>query len=260
MPGDLGRIDTKWAAMKPAADFMNATASRVNTLMGGIGGHGSLASMLGSAGGGVSANPDRSTICRMAKVSARTGVGNYTGMIYDGDLTGSSGSITIPGGMTPPSGVNVIVVNATEAASAGGSPLFPGQWVLGIWMGHGPDASGENRPIFVVGGGSGMFPVILTYGSSPGADGTATAAATWAYTIYSIGDPGLTTPLASNIQPTKPRDFGPRVRQAPSVADTSYSYGTAFYCVPPSSGPNPVLLWDAGETEPALCLSGGVAC
>ncbi len=105
-----------------------------------------------------------------------------------------------------------------------------------------------------------LFPVLLTYGSSPGADGTATAAASWAYTVYAVSDPGLTTPLASNIQPTKPRGLGSRARQASSVANTSYSYGTAFYGVPPSSGPNTVLLWDAGETEPALCLTGGAAC
>ena len=106
----------------------------------------------------------------------------------------------------------------------------------------------------------GTFPVLLTYGSSPGADGSATTAATWAYTIYAVGDTALANPLASNIQPTKPRDVGPRTRQAQSVANTSYSYGTAFYGVPPSSGPNTVLLWDAGETEPALCLTGGAAC
>lgn len=73
----------------------------------------------------------------------------------------------------------------------------------------------------------GTFPVLLTYGSSPGADGSATTAATWAYTFYDVSDPGLTTALGTNQQPAPPRALGSMTRQPSSVANTSYSYGLA---------------------------------
>lgn len=90
-----------------------------------------------------------------------------------------------------------------------------------------PPKKPKDRP----GDSNNLFPVLVE--KDGGSDGSASAAATWTYTIRDIGG---TTTIATAKGQTRPRPYGMMTYQS-----GSNGYGIAF-----RSGTN-TLLWDAGE-------------
>ncbi|HEV7299204.1 MAG TPA: hypothetical protein VGN72_07555 [Tepidisphaeraceae bacterium] len=92
---------------------------------------------------------------------------------------------------------------------------------------HGYNASGD--PVYLFAGTGQIFPVKVT--KTGGAGGSKTTAASWTYTVSTIGDIEIGTAVAVG----RPRPLG--------AMAFGTGYGLAFY-----NQTGALVLWDAGET------------
>lgn len=138
-----------------------------------------------------------------ARYNASIGVGSVAALDPDSNFRPPDANMTFP--MTP----NAIAVDVYEggSAAAGTCVITAGSIVLGTQVGT--DNETPSLPVFYFSSApSGtLFKVLLTPNAdTPGSQGTATTAATWAYDVFMFD--GSDLQLASNQQPDAPRPFG----------------------------------------------------
>ena len=162
--------------------------------------------------------------------SFEAGVGKYAAHLLFGNSTSSAAAnLNLPEGLSDSGNNNALLVNLAEV---GGGHLLPLQSVhCGVLAGMTTEAT-PRAIVMVHHTGPVMEPVqVLKDG---GADGSATASASWTYTIMSLDGSQILsrqTPLA------RPRPAGSMIVQSASPA-----FGTAFV-----DAGGTWRLWDAGE-------------
>jgi len=150
--------------------------------------------------------------------STGVGAGRYNGCIGTGPITAvdpNSNFVPPDAAMTFPSSPNCIAVDVYEGGSSasGTCVITANSIVLGTFIGTDNETSPQLPVYYFSSAPSGtLFKVLLTPNSStPGTQGTATTAATWAYDLFLFDGAGLQ--LGVNQQPDAPRPNG-QVTQA----------------------------------------------
>lgn len=168
----------------------------------------------------------------VVKITASGQDGKFSGQIGRGRSTaGTANALAMPEGLEFTEAGTCLVLHLAEDGLPGHRWLRTGSYVLGKVVGR--TAATNPLPIvMVVGPKDGMtFAVAVT--KDGGADGTQTTAATWTYTVKSLGGQTLGETVPVSMQ----RPFGKRKHYPTS------GYGLACF-----NGTGLILL-DAGEVE-----------